>query len=112
MIGQEDRILWADASESPLAMPDSRARWEAIWSRRGELIELAHSHPLGPTAFSKEDESTMAALAMALGRSLTFSVISPWGMVRRIGSSTTSVRTSEEPWWTQLLRIASGLRVA
>ena len=68
LIGDGEQVLWADASDSPTALPDSRARWEAIWSHRDELAEIAHSHPNGPEQFSQEDEETMAALASALGK--------------------------------------------
>ncbi len=110
------RVLWSDASRSPVALPDSRARWEAIWSRRRILVEIAHSHPVGPHAFSREDETTMDALVAALGKGVVFSVISPTGMIRRryakkkgrfesLGDS----NVQEEPWWTALLRAASGM---
>ena len=66
LIGRGDSILWSDASASPVWLPDSRERWDAIWRHRAELVEIAHSHPVGPLAFSGEDETTMAALAAAL----------------------------------------------
>lgn len=124
LIGDGDAVLWSDASESPVALPDSRARWEAIWSRRASIVEIAHSHPIGPLAFSAEDESTMEALVSALGRSVVFSVVAPTGMLRRDiprdehsaapnveESSARAPRTwrvSPEPWWAALLRLASG----
>lgn len=104
LIGRNGALLWSDASTSPSALPDSRARWEAIWSHRDELEELAHSHPIGPLAFSEEDETTMTALDAALGKKLCFSVIAPNGMIRREGG-----RVADEPWWTELLRLASGM---
>ena len=42
LIGKGGAILWADASNSPAALPDSRARWEAIWTHRDELEVIAH----------------------------------------------------------------------
>jgi hypothetical protein len=107
LIGRNGAVLWSDASTSPTALPDSRARWEAIWKHREELEELAHSHPIGPLAFSQEDETTMTALDEALGKKLCFSVIAPDGMIRR-GEG----RVAEEPWWTELLRLASGMTPA
>lgn len=107
LIGRNGALLWSDASTSPSALPDSRARWEAIWSHRDELEELAHSHPVGPLAFSQEDETTMTALDEALGKKLCFSVIAPNGMIRR-GEGRVE-RVEEEPWWTELLRLASGM---
>ena len=106
LIGPHDAVLWSDASSSPVALPDSRARWDAIWSRREVLVEVAHSHPVGPSRFSQEDETTMAALVSALGRSLLFSVVSPHGMVRR-GHDGDDADVAEEPWWARLLRSAS-----
>jgi hypothetical protein len=108
LIGRGGVVLWADASDSPAALPDSRARWEAIWAHRAELEEIAHSHPVGPLAFSAEDESTMAALRTALGRELRFSVVAPNGVVARQEGA--DVIVAEEPWWAALLRLASGMR--
>ncbi len=70
LTGESDAVLWSDASQSPTALPDSRTRWEAIWSRRDRIVEIAHTHPLGGAKFSLEDETTMAALDVALGRRL------------------------------------------
>lgn len=102
-------ILWSDASGSPVRLPDSRARWEAIWTHRETLTEIAHSHPLGPEAFSAEDESTMRALVSAFGRPLLFSVVAPHGMLRRLAAlgSFTETAVSPEPWWADVLRLAS-----
>jgi len=116
LLGDDGAILWSDASHSAVHLPDSRARWEAIWSLRGRIVEVAHSHPLGPLAFSHEDETTMRALVTSLGRPLLFSIVAPSGMLRRLvreepaasGRSTGSL-VEEEPWWTSLLRLASGI---
>ncbi len=110
LIGKGGAVLWSDASHSPSALPDSRARWEAIWSRRETLVEVAHSHPVGPSRFSREDETTMAALTGALGRPLIFSVVSPSGMVRRAEDGD-DVDVAEEPWWAALMRAASHMEV-
>jgi hypothetical protein len=116
LIGPGGAVLWADVGSGPFALPDSRARWEAIWARRVELVEIAHSHPLGPLAFSQEDETTMAALRAALGRpDLRFSVLAPGGMVLRPGARDEDtgadllLSRDEEPWWAELLRRASGM---
>ncbi|MFZ5444181.1 MAG: Mov34/MPN/PAD-1 family protein, partial [Myxococcota bacterium] len=77
IIGADGVVLWRDTADSPLALPDSRARWEAIWERRHQLVELCHSHPVGPEDFSDEDRSTMDALDAALGRRLRFSLVTP-----------------------------------
>jgi hypothetical protein len=107
LIGDGDAVLWSDASDSPIAMPDARDRWLAIWERRDRLVEIAHSHPNGPAAFSSTDESTMAALTAALGRELRFSVVAPEVTVARVDGETAEV--DPEPWWADLLRLASGM---
>ena len=108
LIGRGGAILWADASDSPAALPDSRSRWEAIWALRDELEEIAHSHPVGPSAFSREDETTMAALDSALGKVVRFSVVAPRITIARDGDQT--IEVNPEPWWAALLRLASGMR--
>lgn len=110
LIDKDQNVLWSDASDSPVALPDSRARWEAIWSRREAIVEIAHSHPVGPLAFSREDETTMSALVSGLGNpSLVFSVVAPTGMIRRERGEDQIVK-GPEPWWAALLRLASGVR--
>ena len=94
---------------APWPCPDSRARWEAIWGHRAQLAEIAHSHPVGPLAFSEEDETTMEALIQALGKRPRFSVVAPDGLLVRDHEGHES-RAAEEPWWAQLLRLASGMR--
>ena len=107
LLGPGGAVLWADASESPVALPDSRGRWEAIWRRREALVEIAHSHPVGPAAFSVEDESTMAAIDGALGRAVRYSVVAPHATIVRAGGET--FRMVSEPWWAGLLRRTSGI---
>jgi hypothetical protein len=109
LIGEGGRVLWSDASESPIALDDSRARWDAIWRLRDEIVEIAHSHPIGPLGFSLEDETTMAALASALGKNLRFSVVAPRGMVLRAGGK--NLLIEEEPAWAGELRRESGMEV-
>ncbi|WNG55570.1 hypothetical protein F0U59_12920 [Archangium gephyra] len=108
LIGRDGTVLWSDASDSPVWLPDSRARWEAIWRLRGELEEIAHSHPVGPLGFSAEDETTMAALTEALGRPVRFSVVAPNGMVVREDGR--DVHVTHEPSWARGLRVDSGMR--
>ena len=108
LIDVKGAVIWSDAGPNAAALPDSRARWEAIWTHRETLAEIAHSHPIGPRAFSLEDETTMEALDAALGKKLRFSVVAPDGRVVRDEKG--EVRTSEErPWWAALLRLASGM---
>jgi hypothetical protein len=107
LIGAKHEVLWSDASSSPLALPDSRERWEAIWSRRDRLVEICHSHPLGPEAFSAEDRSTMAALDDALGKKLRFSLVTPTQYLVR-GPADEALAQAPPPW-VDALRAASGL---
>jgi hypothetical protein len=107
LIGDGGAVLWADASDSPAALPDSRARWEAIWSRRDRIEIIAHSHPVGPSAFSREDQTTMIALDSALGRVVRYCVVAPRVTIAREGDLTTEI--DPEPWWADLLRLASGM---
>lgn len=109
VIGRGGLILWADAADGPFAIPDSRARWLAIWEQRAELEEIAHSHPMGPLAFSSEDQTTMEALDQALGRELRYSVLAPAGMIAREGAQGRTQRVELEPWWANILRAASGI---
>jgi hypothetical protein len=108
LVDRGGAVLWADASNNAAALPDSRARWEAIWSHRDELDVIAHSHPVGPAAFSAEDESTMQAIDSALGRSLRYCVVAPRVTIARTGER--DERVDPEPWWADLLRLASGMR--
>jgi proteasome lid subunit RPN8/RPN11 len=107
LIGRGDAILWADASDSPSALPDSRARWEAIWHHRDQLAAIAHSHPVGPAAFSAEDLSTMQAIDSALGCSMRYCVVAPRVTIARAGDR--DEQLTAEPWWAGLLRLASGM---
>lgn len=110
LLGEAGEILWSDASDSPVRLPDSRERWEAIWTRRDRLVEIAHSHPVGPRAFSSEDLSTMEALDAALGRPLAYSVVAPDGVVRRAADGRVlALGRDDTPWWAALLALASGM---
>ena len=55
LIGPDESVLWSDASDDPRFMPDSRERWERIWAAREQLVEIAHTHPLGGLHFSATD---------------------------------------------------------
>jgi hypothetical protein len=110
LIGKGGAVLWADASDSPAALPDSRDRWDAIWRFRDELEVIAHSHPMGPTAFSAEDESTMEALDSALGKVMRYMVVAPRATITRTGRDAPTEQVSPEPWWVALMRLASGMQ--
>lgn len=111
LIDPAGAIVYADASTSPVALPDARARWEAIWAAAtaGRLAIVAHSHPVGPAAFSAEDRSTMAALDSALGRVVRYVVVTPDLAIVADGADGEALPLDPEPWWTTVLRLASGL---
>ncbi len=102
LIGRRGEVLWSDASDSPVFLPDSRERWEALWRLRADVKEIAHTHPLGPLAFSAEDETTMEAILLALGRPVRFCVVAPDGVLRREHGR--DVLLTEEPAWVAALR--------
>ena len=107
LVGKHGEVLWADVSGSATALPDSRVRWEAIWRCRHDLTEIAHSHPEGPAELSREDETTILALRSALGAPhLRFSVVAPQAMLVNDLEGTRVLL--DEPWWADLLRLASG----
>lgn len=110
LVGRDASVLWSDAGTSPVAIADSRARWERIWELRTHIVEIAHTHPLGGAHFSQTDETTMEALDSALGQQLIYSVVTPNAMLRRTpGAVPRDALVEHEPWWTALLRTASGI---
>lgn len=62
---------------STVALPDARDLWDVIWENRENLAGVAHSHPgSGVPGPSYEDVTTFAAIESALGRRLTWWIIS------------------------------------
>lgn len=108
ILNKAEAIIYADISDSAIAIADSRKRWQVIWDNRDNIGEIAHSHPVSAALFSSEDETTMSALNSALGRQLRFSVIAPHGMRIREGENEQDVE--QEPWWADLMRCASGMK--
>lgn len=109
ILGDHNVVLWSDASASPVALPDSRMRWQQIWRLRAKIVEIAHTHPLGGLHFSQTDETTMLALDSALGRTLCYSVVTPQQMLRRASERAEDCIITDEPWWVALIRVASGV---
>lgn len=115
IVGHDGALLACEAGDSAVAIADSRARWELIWRERQAIAELVHTHPLGPLAFSAEDESTMSALAAALGRELRFALVAPEGVIRRVqpidpaAPRAPDLRVTPEPVWADELRRASNM---
>lgn len=64
---------------------DHLAIWEAIWSNRDDLYEIAHTHPVGPDHFSETDITTMRSIVTGLGRGVRFWVITPrWCILQEV----------------------------
>jgi hypothetical protein len=99
-------VLWSDTGTAS-GLADSRERWEAIWTRRDRLEQIAHSHPRGPRAFSEVDRTTMAAIDAALGRELRYLVVAPGGVLAGRGGVEEVV--DREPSWAARLRAESGM---
>src|SRR5688572_6737356 len=108
LIDADGDVLWRDDSGTPSALPDSRARWEAIWTYRAVLAEIAHSHPSGLLRFSTVDLSTMDAIDAALGRSLAYAVVTDESVLRR-GVDGATLVVDVEPGWVVQLRAASDM---
>lgn len=109
LLGRGGVLLWSEPSPSPVAIPDSRERWETIWMLREQLFEVAHTHPLGSAHFSTEDRTTMEAIDSALGRRLAYTVVSPRQIRRRSHAADIEGLVDPEPWWAPLIRHASGM---
>jgi hypothetical protein len=112
MLVTDGGVVWADRSDDPSRLPDSRGRWSAIWKHRDALQVIAHTHPHGPLAFSATDRTTMDGLDAALGHAQTYAVVAPSGTIwRRDGEQWRSDDDPEadEPWWVDLIRWASGI---
>ncbi len=103
----DENVLHTEEGASAHAVHDSRARWERIWENRERIFEIAHSHPLGPLAFSAEDETTMEAIQLGLGKALVLSIVAPDGMLRRVDGQDRRIR--DEPSWAATLRKLSGM---
>lgn len=75
VIGVDGAVLhWhLPPGRTEASLPDSRALWDVLWSRRDALAGVAHTHPgSGPPAPSQEDLTTFAACEAALGRRLAW----------------------------------------
>jgi hypothetical protein len=100
----EDKILRLYFG-SATKIPDSRERWEIIWQHKGEITEIAHSHPGDFLDFSQEDLTTMEAIEAGTGRQFVWSIITKDGFRSRRGSKTD--HRDDSPWWLNLMRTLS-----
>jgi proteasome lid subunit RPN8/RPN11 len=101
-------IVWRDRSTSAAALPDSSERWRAVWRHREALNVIAHSHPRGPLAFSREDRTTMEAIDAGLGRPVRYAVVTADGLIYRDPDGTDRIAT-DHPAWVAILRDESGM---
>ena len=67
LIGEDDVVLWSDASDSPVARPASRARGEATRARSDRTVESSDPPTDGRPARPRAEETTAAARAPARG---------------------------------------------
>ena len=100
----QDKLLRAYFG-SATRIPDARERWEVIWQRRGEITEIAHSHPGSFLDFSQEDLTTMEAVEAGTGRAFTWSIVTRGGFLSRKGGK--DCRRDDSPWWLDLIRMLS-----
>ena len=96
-----ESLVWVSMG-SLTAIPDSRARWNAIWENREDLTEIVHTHPGRLLRFSHEDLTTMEAVEAALGRSLRWSIVTSDGFLTRHDGE--DCRRRDTPWWLPVLR--------
>lgn len=58
------------------SLPDSHDLWEVLWTNRGNLLGVAHSHPGGGVPGpSQTDVTTFAAIEAALGVRLIWPIV-------------------------------------
>jgi len=90
---------------SQTKIPDLPERWETIWKHRGEITEIAHTHPGDFLDFSMEDLTTMEAVEAGTGKHFAWSIITPRGFLTRVEGR--DVRREDSPWWLSLIRKVS-----
>ena len=80
----------------------SQERWNAIWENREDLTEIVHTHPGGLLRFSQEDLTTMEAVEAALGKAVSWSIVTESGYLTRFEGK--DRERDEQPWWLPVLR--------
>ena len=96
-----ESLVWVSMG-SLTAIPDSRARWNAIWENREDLTEIVHTHPGRLLRFSHEDLTTMEAVESALGRPLRWSIVTDDGYFSQFDGKAGNL--AAKPWWLPVLR--------
>lgn len=103
----QDRILGMGVGSSSTEIEDSRSLWDQIWSRRDDLTEIAHTHPVGPIQLSGTDIETARAVVQALGKPVLFTVVHPRGWTSRMffpdGTEGVTERGDRPVWWMNLM---------
>lgn len=108
LLDADGTVLWRDRSTSPAELPDSAERWREMWRHREILSLIAHSHPRGPLAFSREDRTTMEAIDAGLGRPMRYAVVTADGLIYREPDGTDRIAT-DHPAWVDTLRAESAM---
>lgn len=117
---QGEPIFWhLPDNRSTGYLPDSRTLWDVLWENRNDLLGFAHSHPgKGYPYPSHEDLTTFAAVEAALGRRLSwwimseslivlFKWIGPGDHDYKTNDSWASWRWTDIPIWTSKLHTLS-----
>ena len=110
LIGRGDAILWADASDSPAALPGlARALGSDLAAPRRARGDRALA-PDGPRARSPPRISRRCARSTARSAArMRYCVVAPRITIARLATAATP-RSAPEPWWAGLLRLASGMQ--
>ena len=105
IITKDERILRIYTG-SATRVPDSRARWKAIWTYRDEIREIVHTHPGGFLRFSNEDLTTMEAVEAATGFTYRWSIVTESSYLYRDGYEGEDILVTGEgnAWWINFLR--------
>lgn len=74
----EEVLLWhLPENRGAGHIADSRSLWDIIWTNRGVLGSIVHSHPGGGTPMpSATDVSTFSAVELALGKRIKWGIMS------------------------------------
>ena len=105
IITKDERILRIYTG-SATRVPDSRSRWNAIWTYRDEIQEIVHTHPGGFLGFSKEDLTTMEAVESATGFTYHWSIVTENSYLYRDSRFGEDILVTNEgnAWWINFLR--------
>ncbi|MEM7394927.1 MAG: hypothetical protein AAF492_21555 [Verrucomicrobiota bacterium] len=100
----DDRLLRCTFGTAT-TVPDSRERWEAIWTYRHAITDIVHTHPGNFLGFSEEDRTTMQAVEAGTGQRYTWSIVTLSGYLSKRDEHQFLNRS--RPWWLAPLRLLS-----